>query len=150
MLKKSLSSILALAVMSLPAQADEVTKARAEALIARYIAAMKTCDVDTFDDLHADNMKGQGFAEGSAPFGHIQLASLCKTSAPEDVKFKLVSAGEEYGILSASAEASASLAGRDGKASATRFTLKVDSRLTANGDEQIISSWILYLDEADT
>ncbi len=128
------------ALLSGAAVADDRSLQRAQALLDTYAAALASCDIETFDAIHADNLQGSGFPGSAGVFNHDELAASCQMGFIMELSFDVLSASEAEGILEAQAEATGSLTGIVGQPEPVNMLMSVRSRLTANGDEQIIYS----------
>jgi len=133
-----LASLFGPTLLASPAHAEREGQIRAEALLDAYAEAMANCDIATFDGLHADNLVGKGPA--GEPIDHVHLQQQCESGAPDAVGVKLKDFGISDGLLTVSADMVLTETGDDGIAVQLPFFLSLTSRLTANGDDQIIVS----------
>ncbi len=139
-----LASLFGATLVAVPAHAELEGQIRAESLLEAYAEAMATCDIAAFDELHADNLVGKG--PGGTPITHVGLQEQCAEGAPDAVDFKMNDYEISDGLLLVSADMLLTETADDGNTVQLPFYLSLTSRLTANGDDQVIVSEVRFLE----
>lgn len=138
MRSRLLVSLFGAVICCAPAFSQLEGERRAEALLETYTSAMESCDIAAFDNLHADNLAGRG--PGGAPIDHIGLEEQCRSGSPDAVDYTMRDYEIADGLLIVYANLVLKEQDADGVAIETPFFLTLTSRLTANGDEQVVVS----------